>query len=62
MRNCKRTARQKVHGMARIADQVHDYGAGTNYTDGCPRIRLARIVMVTIMVTMMSVALVPRSP
>jgi hypothetical protein len=55
MRNCKRTARQKVHYMARATVQVYDCG-GNKLRQWLPfRRRLAG--MVIIMVTIMSVAL-----
>jgi aspartyl aminopeptidase len=59
MRNCKRTAWQKVHGMARFAVQVHDYGGNKLYRWLAARLQLAG--MITTMVTMMSVALVSGS-
>jgi hypothetical protein len=52
MRNCKRTARQKVHGMARLA---RDCGGNKLHLRLAARGRVA--CMVVIMVTIMSVVL-----
>jgi hypothetical protein len=54
MRNCKRTARQKVHGMARSA-KVHDCGGNKLHLRLAVRRRFA--CMVVVMVTIMSVVL-----
>jgi hypothetical protein len=59
MRDCKRTARQKVHYMARAAVQGHDCGGNRLRQWLAVRRRLAGIV--SIVVTIMSVALLNRS-